>query len=402
MVAKAKAVSHGINLLNYISGVSKNKKYPEKISRICDNLIPSYMDALGIWNRIQLISLSNPRLTNNVIRIEISPSPKYTKDFTKEDWQKLWNDFVYEFDRKEIKDKNGSILSPKTNIANSIYTVWLHQESKSGIPHIHAAVSRIDEEGNMNNDSNIHLRAQRAAEKVARKYGWTTANEKRENATKEVEKDCLDVLKSMDSWNLDNYFRALKDEKGYDVRIRADRKGKVCGYVLRRDNCKYKASEIGIGRKLLVSILERTWNDLHPVQTPELKNAGLSKDDIESKFDYTKPKDGTRKVEFSYDGENYIRYIPEQVVNFFEDEFDYREIINWKELLAESYFHFSVWQGIIAMLNTTDYHYSGGGGSDNDLPRRKDELEEEMKFAIRCANAAKAKIGIVKRKGLRR
>lgn len=89
-------------------------------------------------------------------------------------------------------------------------------------------------------------------------------------------------------------------------------------------------------------------------------------------------------------------YILEQVVSFFEDEFDYREILNWKDLLDESYSHFSVWQGIIAMLNTPDYPTSGGGGggSDNDLPRRKDKLEKELKVAMRCANAAKTKIGV--------
>ena len=99
MVAKAKAVSHGINLLNYITGVSENKKQPEKITRIADNIIPGYMDAMGIWNQVQLRSISHPRMNNNIIRIEISPSPEYTKDFTKEDWQRLWNDFLYEFDR---------------------------------------------------------------------------------------------------------------------------------------------------------------------------------------------------------------------------------------------------------------------------------------------------------------
>lgn len=67
-------------------------------------------------------------------------------------------------------------------------------------------------------------------------------------------------------------------------------------------------------------------------------------------------------------------------------------------------YNFSVWQGIIAILSTPDYPTSGGGGggSDNDLKKDKDELEEELRFAIRCAQAAKSKIGIVKSKGRRR
>ena len=43
----------------------------------------------------------------------------------------------------------------------------LHLESKSGIPHLHGAFCRIDEQGRINNDHDIHLRAQRAAERVA-------------------------------------------------------------------------------------------------------------------------------------------------------------------------------------------------------------------------------------------
>ncbi|MCH5213679.1 MAG: hypothetical protein J1E97_00695 [Muribaculaceae bacterium] len=78
-------------------------------------------------------------------------------------------------------------------------------------------------------------------------------------------------------------------------------------------------------------------------------------------------------------------------------------MINWVELLEESLFNFSVWKGIFAILNTPFYTPSGGGvgSSDNDLPKRKDELEEEMKFAMRFAQAAKSKVGIVKSKGRR-
>ena len=50
MIAKAKSISHGINALNYITGVSANKKHPEKIYHIYDNFLPPGIDPLGIWN----------------------------------------------------------------------------------------------------------------------------------------------------------------------------------------------------------------------------------------------------------------------------------------------------------------------------------------------------------------
>lgn len=39
MIAKAKSISHGINALNYITGVSANKKHPEKIFHICVDIL---------------------------------------------------------------------------------------------------------------------------------------------------------------------------------------------------------------------------------------------------------------------------------------------------------------------------------------------------------------------------
>ena len=49
MIAKAKAVAHGIRAMLYVSGESRNKKHPERIIRICDNFMPQGMDATGIF-----------------------------------------------------------------------------------------------------------------------------------------------------------------------------------------------------------------------------------------------------------------------------------------------------------------------------------------------------------------
>lgn len=171
MIAKAKAISHGINDIRYITGESNSKKHPEKIYWVYDNLLPSQSDAMGIWNSMQLtLSQFNP-IKNSTIRIELSPSPEHTKDFTIDDWQKLWLDFAREFDRQVFKYKNGKVRHGQTNLANSKYTVWLYMESQSGIPHLHAAVCRMDEDGHINNDHNIHLRAQWAAERVTKERG---------------------------------------------------------------------------------------------------------------------------------------------------------------------------------------------------------------------------------------
>ena len=398
MIAKAKSISHGINDLNYITGVSANKKHPERIFHICDNLLPLGTDPSGIWNSIKLASMYHPRMKNNTIRIEISPSPEHTRNFTAEDWERLWRDFVVEFDRQALKDKNGHVISPKTNIAGSISTVYVHYESESGIPHIHAAVSRVDKDRNINNDSNIHLRAQRAAEKVARKRGWKTAADVRDVNRRQVSKDCLDVLGRMGRWSADDYFAGLQ-AKDYDVRVRKDNNGIIRGYVLRKGNARFKASEIGTGRNLMASKLEDTWNRLHGISEQQRRNSSPYSD---TRNDYTSYRPGTRRVGINHDGEEYTRFIPEPVMSLFDDEFDYRDTENWADLINEACYHFAVAMSYMAFLNVPTYTSGGGGASSNDLPRKRDDLEEEMARARRCANAARARMGVVKRRGFRR
>lgn len=398
MVAKAKSISHGINALNYITGVSANKKHPERITHICDNFLPPGIDSSGIWNCVKLDSMSRPRMKNSLIRIEISPAAEHTRGFSPEDWKQLWEDFVTEFDRQEMKGKGGRVLSPKTNLAGSKSTVWLHLESESGIPHLHAIVSRLDENGNINNDSNIHLRAQRAAEMIARKRGWRTAANIHDINRQSVSRDCLDVLGKMTEWSVEDYFARL-EAKGYDVKTREDDNGIIRGYILKKGNARFKASELGKGRNLMASKLEGTWKKLHPAQSQHTEAYG---NESGIRQDYTAYRPDTRRVEFGREGESYTRFIPEPVMRVFDDEFDCREVENWADLINEACYHFAVAMSFMSFLNTPVCVSGGGGASNNDLPKNRDDIEEEIARARRCALAARSKIGIVKRKGIGR
>ena len=264
MIGKAKSISHGINDIRYITGESRNKKHPELIFHVKDNLLPPGLDATGIWDSMQLTLEKFKRVRNSVIRIEVSPAKEHTKDFTIDDWQRLWDDFMSEFDNIELLDKNGKTYSPKTNLKGSKGTVRLHLESKSGIPHLHGAFCRIDERGNINNDHDIHLRAQRAAERVALKRGWTTAAKVRETNIGQVNRDCMETLQSMESWSWDEYVARLRS-KGYEFWELRDNKKILRGYVLKKGNARYKASELGRGRNFMASKLESTWKKLHAV-----------------------------------------------------------------------------------------------------------------------------------------
>ena len=48
MIAKTKFISPGINDIRYITGESRNKKHPERIFHVKDNLLPPGLDAAGI------------------------------------------------------------------------------------------------------------------------------------------------------------------------------------------------------------------------------------------------------------------------------------------------------------------------------------------------------------------
>ena len=320
-----------------------------------------------------------------------------------EDWQKLWHDFAEEFDKQVIIGKDGKVRSCQTNLANSKYSVWLHTESKGEVPHLHAAVCRLDENGNINNDHNIHLRAQRAAERVAKKRGWTTAAQIRNRNIPQVNRDCMEVLKAMPSWSWDEYKNALI-RKGYTVHEREDKKGILRGYALMNGNTKYKASELGIGRNLMISKLPATWKKLHhqPITTIRNNTTQAIQQSAEHKaspIDY--PQYRTDRPDMipytlTHEGKGHKFYIPEKVLDCFNDEFDYRFVSNFQELTDMAV---AIFVGLIDTPNVTTG--GGGGGSQSDLPWR-DKDEDDLQWARRCARAASRSLGKKPKTGLKR
>lgn len=401
MIAKAKAISHGINDIRYITGESAKKKHPEKIHRVLDNLMPPHLDAMGIWNSMQLTLSRFKPIRNSVIRIEINPSVEHTRFFDIEDWQKLWLDFVTEFDKQVFTGKDGKVRSCQTNLANSKYSVWLHKESAGEVPHLHAAVCRLDEDGNINNDHNIHLRVQRAAERVAKKRGWTTAAEVRIASIHQVNRDCMSILKAMPKWSWENYKAALI-QKGYTVHERLDKKSVLRGYVIRKGNAKYKASELGVARNLMASKLQHTWQKLHHqpnvamnnIQQPTLST--LAEKSARSMEYYTNYRPDTVSYTLTHAGQEHRFYISEKVLECFNDEFDYRDTENSQELTDMAVALF------IGLLETPNVATGGGGGgSQSDLPWR-DKDEDDLQWARRCARATTRTLGKNPKTGLKR
>lgn len=260
MIAKAKAISHGANSMRYV--VNKDKSDIIKL-----HLLPDNVAAESLWSRMLLhqakfLGEHSKAIKNNMIRIEVSPTSKETKGWTNADWEKLADDFIREFDSIDLSEKNKCAKDRHTNLRNSQYVVSLHRDSKSGILHLHINANRIDNNGNINNDHNIHIRAMATANNIAKRRGWVQASDISMQNKQEITNACMDALRSMDRFDWNDYVERLK-QKGYDVLLQKDSQDVVRGYSIKKGYSTYKSSSLSKGRNLMPSKIEATWNELH-------------------------------------------------------------------------------------------------------------------------------------------
>ena len=176
MIAKARAISHGGNMGRY----SVNK-WKAKLVKL--NKIPKDLD--------------HRPLKNTAIRIEVSPSRAQSAGWTMDDWVKLADDFVKAFDAVDLSKMAQRESAKSTNLRNSQYFAMLHEDSDSGILHLHIIASRVDLDGKVNDDHCIHERAMIAAFRVSEERRWEQPEEVREGHIKILSFDCKSALEEM-------------------------------------------------------------------------------------------------------------------------------------------------------------------------------------------------------------
>ena len=260
MIAKVRAISHGANSMRYV--VNKDKADIIKL-----HLLPDNVAAESLWSRMLLhqakfLGERSKAIKNNMIRIEVSPTAEETKGWTNADWEKLADDFIREFDSIDLSEKTKRAKDKHTNLRNSQYVVSLHHDSKSGILHLHIDANRIDNDGNINNDHNIHIRAMAAANNITKRRGWVLATDVSRQNKQEITNACMDALRSMDRFDWNNYVERLR-QYGYDAMLQKDSQYVVRGYSIKKGNSTYKSSSLGKGRNLMPSKIEATWKELH-------------------------------------------------------------------------------------------------------------------------------------------
>lgn len=395
MIAKAAAIQHGQAMTNYAT--KNNRADIVKTNHLSEDLPP-----MGMWDEMVLHqSMFKQRYAKKPIeltsiRFEISPSEEETRNWSMKDWQGCLEEFIREIDAisrvdhiSKRKGKASTSVRP-TNIANSQYFAALHRDSKSGIPHLHLVVNRIDMNGNLNDVKFIGERAVMAAKAVNQRHGWKDAMDIRKERIAEITNACMDVLRSMSSCDWNVYTDRLR-AKRYDIELIRDRtdQAKVHGYRFKFGRTTIKASELGVGRNLTASKIENTFCKLHPQTSiatsfTSVKSRNIAKASEASRsVNVIQPEDSSNfRKALQVDGKRFNIQIP-------TDAYDaMNSCIEVPENGSAS--HTDVMN--VAMLLFMDYldaatsmseSYGGGGSPGNGWGRNKDE--DDRDWARRCA-----------------
>lgn len=388
MIAQGEAIAHGAAAIDYSMG--KDKAQTVKINDLPDNIEP-----LAMWSRMMQLQHyfmkdkgNRKPIERKALRFEISPTIEESKGWTMQDWLRLAEEFIAVLDSIDYRPKNKDVKLRHTNIKNSQYVVSLHFDSKSSIPHLHIVANRIDNMGNTNDAHYIGERAAHAANILNEKYGWVQSMQRREENIKQISDDCLTVLKEMPHFNWNTYCRMLRN-KGYDIQLKKDSIGKVCGYTIRKRNSIYKSSLLGNSRNLMSSKIEDTWRKLHQSSRAEQDSMMTSR--TESKTESTNvssTKKSNSSMPYYYsilvDKQMYEVNIPNHIQEVFVNEFATSDDLNVSNLAKVAALLFAEY-----IDAATSIASSGGGGGSPGTGWGKDKDEDERDWALRCARMAK-------------
>jgi hypothetical protein len=331
------------------------------------------------------------------LRMEVSPSLEETKGWTLNDWYDYALRFLDEF-KKEVQTKDGKKKGAgKFNLDRAQIFACLHFDAKSGIPHLHILINRIDLDGNLMNDSFVGESATKAAHAINVERGWELPEDIHDAHLKEITDACYYILHGMARYDWDTYKHGL-ESRGYKVKEQRDKQGVLHGYTILRGNSRFKSSILGKGRDLTASKLEATWKKLHPVAQSVVKpssTVGTSQTSERKPFTehtserhsvaQTRPEAPSvfRKI-MSVDDEKYSITMPLEAYKAMTDAIEvpdesvpFENVLNVAMLLFMNY---------VDAATTVSESCGGGGSTPSNWGKDKDEDERE--WARRCAQHA--------------
>lgn len=384
MIAQGEAIAHGAAAIDYSMG--KEKAQIVKVNDLPDNIEP-----LAMWSRMMQLQHyfmkdkgNRKPIERKALRFEISPTIEESKGWTMQDWLRLAEEFIAVLDSIDYRPKNKDVKLKNTNIKNSQYVVSLHFDSKSGIPHLHIVANRIDNMGNTNDAHYIGERAAHAANIINERRGWVQSMQRREDNIQQISEDCLTALKEMPHFDWNTYCRMLRN-KGYNIQLKKDSIGKVCGYTIRKGNSIYKSSLLGNSRNLMPSKIEDTWRKLHQSSRAEQDSKMPSRTES-TNVSSTKKSNSSMAYHYSIfvDNQMYEVNIPKHIQDIFANEFATSDDLNISNLAKVAALLFADY-----IDAATSIASSGGGGGSPGTGWGKDKDEDERNWALRCARMAK-------------
>ena len=396
MIAKGQSISHGSAMTNY---ATKHNRADIVLTRNFDEgLTP-----LAMWGAMETIhqkyapKFRRKPVEKPTLRMEVSPSLEETKGWTLNDWYDYALRFLDEF-KKEVQTKDGKKKGAgKFNLDRAQIFACLHFDAKSGIPHLHILINRIDLDGNLMNDSFVGESATKAAHAINVERGWELPEDIHDAHLKEITDACYYILHGMARYDWDTYKHGL-ESRGYKVKEQRDKQGVLHGYTILRGNSRFKSSILGKGRDLTASKLEATWKKLHPVAQSVVKpssTVGTSQTSERKPFTehtserhsvaQTRPEAPSvfRKI-MSVDDEKYSITMPLEAYKAMKDAIEvpdesvpFENVLNVAMLLFMNY---------VDAATTVPESCAGGGSTPSNWGKDKDEDERE--WARRCAQHA--------------
>lgn len=191
-------------------------------------------------------------------------------------------------------------------------------------------------------------------------------------------------------------------ENGLRALETAGRQERVVRLCIEKSNARYKASELGKERNLLVSKLESTRKRQHAA--PKAKAASTRPAAGTPAPTATRPapvriqgtvplpqyidyRPGTVPYRIGNDGKNRSYLIPDEALKVFDEEFDYCETADSRELTDKAVSLF------VGMMSAQAAPSDGGSGGSNDLSWGRRKNEDELDWARRCAREAARMMG---------
>ena len=390
MIAKARSISHGSAMTNYAT--KRNRADIVLTRNLDEGLTP-----LAMWGAMETIhqkyepKFRRKPVTKPTLRMEVSPSLEETRGWTLKDWYDYAIRFLDEF-KKEVQVKDGKKkVKSKFNLDRAQIFACLHFDAKSGIPHLHILINRIDLDGNLMNDSFIGDSVVKAADAINVERGWELPEVIHEAHEKEITEACYDILRGMSSYDWSSYKHGL-ESRGYKVHEQRDKQGVLHGYTILRGNSRFKSSTLGKGRNLTVPKLEATWKKLHPVVPSVDKPSSIvgnsqatEHNSARQSVAQSKPKMPSvfRKI-LSVDGKNYSIAMPvdaykamKETIESSDESVSVENVLNVAMLLFMNY---------VDAATTVSESCGGGGSTSSNWGKNDDEDERER--ARRCAQHA--------------